>query len=373
MQQSPHQEQHRRPYRSACFKWVPSDDQQLEAVERSLLRGLTYKQQVLAGINTIASTSPSSSNHKCAVVLLHGFAGGLGVWAQNWASLAEKYTVYAMDLPGFARSTRDAPAMPFVTPEDAMSYYEQHLDRWFHEASIPNDHHVVLVGHSFGAYIAAQYVSRKLAVREQIRTQPFVHHLILADPWGVPAPQAEDLDLSKLPLKFRMMMKAFYAFHPLTALRLAGPWGPGLLPKLRPDFAGRWDSHLADPLVFYDYTFHCNARSPPTGEAAFRACCVGRGYALQPLSVVLPERFRAAVDSPLTRDILPAVTVLYGDDTWMTKSAGFAVVKFLRETLGMNAKAAVISSAGHQLNTDNASEFNAKLSAAIDGTLSSEY
>eukprot|EP00961_Rhodomonas_salina_P218127 2947175-Rhodomonas_salina.3 len=40
-----------------------------------------------------------------AVVLLHGFGGGLALWAQNLRGLASSYTVYALDLPGHAGSS----------------------------------------------------------------------------------------------------------------------------------------------------------------------------------------------------------------------------------------------------------------------------
>lgn len=389
---------HRRPERKSCFQWVPSDVEQLQETERQLLSGLVFEQRTIAGINTISSPRTSKSPLRKTVILLHGFGGGLGVWAQNWKHLSERYHVHAIDLPGFARSVR-TPAPKMTDTETAMVWYEQRLEQWLTEAagSALLSEDITLVGHSFGGYIAAQFVTKRLErhmLQQQRQQHPFVpiQHLVLADPWGVPPRSAEEEAKRPMPLRIRVALRLFYAFSPLAVLRAAGPWGPNFLPKVRPDFAGRW-SNLPDPMIFYDYTYHCNALTPPTGEKAFKACCEGRGFAKEPLATIIPQRFdrllsfTRSIHDPLERGVLmkmvPHTTIMYGEHTWMTKSAGFdmalAVRQLLHEantsttssptTRSPKVVCATVSDAGHQLNTDNVDEFNAKLVSAIEEQL----
>ncbi|CUG91430.1 Hypothetical protein, putative [Bodo saltans] len=327
-------QQHARPIRSRFFQWVPTDDEQVRLVEQRILAGLVYTQRIVAGINTISSPSwdRENSGKKHTVVLVHGFAGGLGCWAQNWESLSKVYNVHAIDLPGFGRSVRDDRS--FDGPQDAMKYYFDALHKWFGEVGIPPNQPITVVGHSFGGYVLSHYTmellwrKRKLedaleapvldhellaspapkvppsssckksshnsaksqqqdtTVPKVVIPPPNIVHLVLADPWGVP-PKYKRV----LPFKFRVLIKLFYKVSPLAILRCAGPWGPNLLPKVRPDFAERWD-HLPDPLIFYDYTYHSNAQTPATGELAFQACCEGAAFARLPLLLYIPEMLR---------------------------------------------------------------------------------
>lgn len=467
---------HTRPLRSRFFQWVPTDDQQVRVVEQRLLSGLTYTERNLAGINTISSASwdSPSNGKKATVVLIHGFAGGLGSWAQNWDALTKHYNVHAIDLPGFGRSMRDDRS--FKGPQDAMRYYYDALHKWFGEAGIPPHQPITLVGHSFGGYISSHYAmemlwrKRKLedatgsvvadhmclashvpaakvkpssscsknhnaaapptssspqdtAIPKVAVPPPNIVHVVLADPWGVPPKHKREM-----PLKFRILIKLFYKMSPLAIVRCAGPWGPNLLPKVRPDFAERWN-HLPDPLIFYDYTYHCNAQTPATGELAFQACCEGAAFAKLPLMLYLPTMLKSiasGVDTtdqlfeatasnkndnkkkghdedvaaappaptPVTmtdragktpktpntgsgsvfaaggskpqRSALPNLTLLHGDHTWMDTAMYQRLVdQIVADGTVGNVSIGSIVNAGHQLNTDNADDFNDKLDEAI--------
>jgi pimeloyl-ACP methyl ester carboxylesterase len=326
-----------RPKRTRLFQWVPTDEEQHLRAEQAMLapiRGL-YEQKSIAGINTLASTNATSGG--TTTVLLHGFAGGVGQWVPQWRSIRQFTNLYAIDLPGFGRSKRVRTS--FKTESDAINYYVDQLDKWFDESGIKGP--VNLVGHSFGGYIAAQY-----AVRRHAR----ISKLVLADPWGVPPKPSEQ---RQLPLKYRILLKLGFQWgNPLGLLRGLGPWGPTLLPKYRKDFAARWSGYHDNANVFYDYVYHSNANGHCTGEQAFAACAdVDSGlYARLPLLKSIPDAL--PLETPMY--------LIYGDETWMDKAAGYALADmFLKR--GGTTELISVPYAGHQVNVDNPEEFNRAL------------
>ena len=74
----------------------------------------------------------------------------------------------------------------------------------------------ILLGHSFGGYLASAYA---------IRYPNRLHHLVLADPWGFPE-KPPDLDRNgQVPIWIKMVAAVMQPFNPLAGLRAAGPWG----------------------------------------------------------------------------------------------------------------------------------------------------
>ena len=359
-------ERYQRPHRKGWFQWIPTDRGQLRATECAMLVHLRspYQQRTIAGLNTITltaraaaaggSTTSSQAHH---VLFLHGFGGGLAAWLPNLdplvaelalAPFASPCYVHAVDMPGFARSDRTW--RNFVDDKKAMSFMTESLLAWCGEMGIsPESSRLDIIGHSFGGYIAAQF-----ALQHPER----VSHLFLADPWGVPICDESEWKNRRIPIRFRIGLALYRFGLPLWVLRAVGPMGPRLLPRFRPDFAERWKPHIDDVNKFFDYTYHCNADRNALGEHAFQMC--GRHdipvYARQPLAAHLPAGLSVNVQ----------LTVAYGENTWMRRDAGERMVQQMQRAAPEASRAIhIISEAGHQINTDNAPDFNRLLIAVI--------
>jgi pimeloyl-ACP methyl ester carboxylesterase len=76
--------------------------------------------------------------------MIHGMGAGLAFYALNFDELAKNRTVYAIDLPGFARSSR----CKFNSkPEEAEKQYVRAIEDWRQKVGIGK---MCLLGHSFG-------------------------------------------------------------------------------------------------------------------------------------------------------------------------------------------------------------------------------
>ena len=102
------------------------------------------------------------------VVLVHGLSGSTRWWSRNIPALAERYSVYLLDLPGFGAMRRLRSR--FVLAEAA-----SWLSAWMEAVGLESAH---LVGHSMGGYVCVRLAARGPEV---------VRRLVLVAPAGVPA------------------------------------------------------------------------------------------------------------------------------------------------------------------------------------------
>ena len=332
-----------------------------------------------------------------SIICVHGFCGGVANWLPVWRAFAAANDVYAFDLPGFARSERPRGVRGFASAEASLEWFLSYFERWFEamgfgtvDHSLPdaerarlaverrrarsstttccpaeknvskagssgsNSEEIVLVGHSFGGYLCAQFA---------LRHPHLVDRVVLADAWGIRrADQEENAKRrAKLPplttlagLKAIVLDVACNNLLWGSMLRFFGPLTPFLLPRARPEFTAAWAPHLDDPRHFYDYTYHCNARPHMIGEVGVNA------LRLAPLSARLPLidqfcRFSRAV----------RWHVLYGDRSWMVSDDAIELVKGLNEgaaaeegaSLPCVATYGLVAGAGHQIAVDNAKGF----------------
>ena len=209
------------------------------------------------------------------IVLLHGFGGGVGLWSLNLDQLSVDRPVYALDLPGFARSSR--PAFSTV-PGEAEQQFVDLIEDWRKEIGLNEP--FILLGHSFGGFISAAYA---------IRYPTYIKQLVLVDPWGF-GRKPEDWQTSRMqriPPRLRSFSTMLMKMSPLTGLRIAGPFGiifkcylfvnssfsfssigVRIMKYFRPDLRAKYETLFDDDRILV-YLYHCNAQMP-TGEQGFR-------------------------------------------------------------------------------------------------------
>jgi pimeloyl-ACP methyl ester carboxylesterase len=292
------------------------------------IRGL-FEQTHIGNLNTIYSINDAATTPP--VLLLHGFAGGCALWMCNWAALAEKHTVYAVDLPGFARSAR----IPYKgsSPLESIEYFMHQLEEWVKLSGIQTP--FVLAGHSLGGYLSTQFAYRH---------PELIARLILVDPWGVPTSPRRKVE--DLPWKYRVAASVIGMFNPLAAVRVMGPWAPDTFAARRPDIAMKYTAFFTDNHIVPDYIFHCNGDTP-CGEAAFFYMYEGMAYARLPLENDFLEKMSPTIP----------VAFIYGDQTWMDSSAGARLAK----AFPGKADFMLISDAGHNVFSDNHLEFSQRV------------
>ncbi len=168
------------------------------------------------------------------LVLIHGFGGGLGLWSVNLDQLCLDRPVYALDLPGFAHSSRPE----FSTdPLEAEQQFVDMIEEW--RIGIELNKPFILLGHSFGGFLSAAYA---------IRYPKYIKQLVLIDPWGF-GRKPEDWQTSRMqriPSSLRSFSTVLMKFSPLSGLRIAGPFGKE---------KKRFDFHF---VLFFFYANRCS-------------------------------------------------------------------------------------------------------------------
>lgn len=130
----------------------------------------------------------------------------------------------------------------------------------------------------------------------------------MADPWGFPAKpdNMESILPAKKSIGVRVATTIGPYINPLGLVRAAGPMGPGLIAKVRPDLVSKFQALNQDGVAnIAEYIYHCNAQNP-TGEEAFRTMMNLFGWAKNPMCNRIHELNSA----------MP-MTLMYGDNTWL--------------------------------------------------------
>jgi len=314
---------------STFWRWVKTSLYLQEKAESDILRSVCTKQpeQLKVFIDDQTFIHTLKVGEGPPLVLLHGFGAGSALWAKNLDSLSKSFTVYAIDLLGFGRSSR--PCFTGTSCLEAESFFVDSIDLWRSQLGLTR---FTLLGHSLGGYIAACYA---------LDREKHVEHLVLADPWGIP--QSPERVGTRLPFTWKLVGKLLSNVSPFTIVRAAGPKGRSLIGKVRPDLGEKWAAYVPDSNLIFDYIYHSNAQTPASGEDAFYCLTLPFGFARDPLINRLPS---------LSKRV--PVAFLYGEHSWMDSSVG----QHLCDTMGDHVTLDLIPEAGHHIYIDNAEYFN---------------
>jgi len=261
------------------------------------------------------------------LVMIHGFGGGIGIWIGNLDVLAKHFTIYAIDIIGFGRSSR--PLFTGTTPEHSEQWFLEALESWIKALELSN---FILLGHSFGGYLSAIFT---------IRNPKKVSRLILADPWGVPL-KPEVTQKSKSWRGQAIHLAANVVTSPFSILRALGPVGPSLIDRFRPDLKEKFSEFITDTNIISSYIYHCNAQFP-SGESAFWHLHIPFGWAKLPLVNRLHQ---------ISEDI--PITAIYGADTWMDINSMYKLLPILKS----RTELVLLPDAGHHVYIDSCPLFN---------------
>ncbi|KAL6100122.1 abhd5 [Pungitius sinensis] len=329
--------------------WCPTSPSHLKDAEEKMLKSVNrpFSRQHVRISNgdylwTLAfSTRPQAGSppgppapHRSPLVLLHGFGGGLALWAQNLDCLSSSGPVYALDLLGFGRSSRPQFS---ADPEGAEGQFVEALEEWREKVGLEE---MVLLGHNLGGYLSAAYT---------LKYPQRVKHLVLVEPWGFPA-RAENPNHHSIPVWIRAMGAVMSPFNPLAGLRLAGPLGPMLVQTIRSDFKQKYSSVFEDNTVS-DYIYHLNAQTP-SGETAFTNMTIPYGWAKRPM---LERIGQVQAHIP--------VSFIYGSRSSIDSHSGYAFKKTRPDV-----QITVIRGAGHYVFADQPDDFNQTVLRILAGT-----
>ena len=339
------------------FKWVPTSREDLACAEDALLaniHGQFYHHTVRTPqceINTISSVAPGSpSEKKDVVLLLHGFGFG----CVQWAAMAQIAEVHAIDMPGFGRSGHPV-LHSNISSSEALIFLIQVVEEWMKAALLntaatdnENDprRRVILVGHSFGGYVAG-----KFAVNYPHR----VKKLILIDPFGLDVPPQEQVDgfwdgvSRKERLKIWAAKRVFYNIGTPNMLRALGPYGADILKNRKGAvMAQKWSHVLSEPQALADYIYHANVHGE-SGWFLLSKLVHGIGAGIgEGFHILLPLR------EDLTRRLSPEISLdfILGARSWIPHLPAQTIVGERDGHLGTTTRIVVVPNAGHHVYVD---------------------
>jgi len=106
------------------------------------------------------------------LVIIHGYGGSSVLMYRLFKDLSRKFRVIAIDILGMGSSSR--PPFDCQTPDEADKYCMEFLEKW--RLAMKDLDFFVLVGHSYGGYLAGTYASLY---------PHFIKKLILLSPLGL--------------------------------------------------------------------------------------------------------------------------------------------------------------------------------------------
>ncbi|KAK8354121.1 hypothetical protein V6Z11_A05G198800 [Gossypium hirsutum] len=268
----------------SVLRWIPTSTDHIIASEKrllSLVKTLYVQELVNIGsgppgskvrwfrsssneprfINTVTFDSKEGSP---TLVMVHGYAASQGFFFKNFDYLANRFKVIAIDQLGWGGSSR--PDFTCKSTEETEAWFIDSLEEWRKAKNLSN---FILLGHSFGGYVAAKYA---------LKHPEHVQHLILVGTAGL---SSESDTTYEWVTRFRATWRGAILSHlwesnftPQKIIRGLGPWGPDLVRKYT---AARFTNRYSPEGVFTeeesrllsDYVYHTSA-AKASGELCLK-------------------------------------------------------------------------------------------------------
>ncbi|CAH2078101.1 unnamed protein product, partial [Thlaspi arvense] len=299
------------------LRWVPTSTDFIIAAEKRLLSILKtpyVQEQVNIGsgppgskirwfrsssdearfINTVTFDAKEDAP---TLVMVHGYGASQGFFFRNFDALASRFRVIAIDQLGWGGSSR--PDFTCKSTEETEAWFIDSLEEWRKSKNLSN---FILLGHSFGGYVAAKYA---------LKHPEHLQHLVLVGPAGF---SAESDSKSERLTKFRATWKGAVLNHllesnftPQKLVRGLGPWGPGLVNRYT---SARFGAHSEGTVLteeesrlLTDYVYHTLA-AKASGELCLKYIFSFGAFARKPL-------FQSASEWKVP------TTFIYGVHDWM--------------------------------------------------------
>jgi pimeloyl-ACP methyl ester carboxylesterase len=215
------------------------------------------------------------------IVLLHGYGGGAAIFFSVIKILAENYRVISVDLPGMGMSSR--PPFEAEQEAEAKDFFIKPLERLFDHLGLSR---FILLGHSFGGFIASCYA---IAHPDQIESLILVSTVgIASEPvlTTLSANKYQDNWLAQGMFNFVSFFWERKFLSPGKLISLYGPASKSFLDSYMQKFL----KHTAQPIrkYFVKYIEMINLL-PPSGEFALTVLFRPGVWAVTPLSQSLKK------------------------------------------------------------------------------------
>lgn len=296
-------------------------------------------------INTVTFDSKEGSP---TLVMVHGYGASQGFFFRNFDALAAHFKVIAIDQLGWGGSSR--PDFTCKSTEETEAWFIDSLEEWRKAKNLSN---FILLGHSFGGYVAAKYA---------LKHPEHIQHLILVGPAGF---ASENDYKSEWLTRFRATWKGAILNHlwesnftPQKIVRGLGPWGPDLVRKYTSArFGSRTQGSVLtedESRLLTDYVYHTLA-AKASGELCLKYIFSFGAFARMPL-VQRASEWKVPT------------SFIYGFQDWMN----YEVAQEARKHMRVPCEIIRVPQAGHFVFIDAPDRFHSAVLYACRRFLSSD-
>uniref|UniRef100_A0A2P2INZ4 1-acylglycerol-3-phosphate O-acyltransferase n=2 Tax=Rhizophora mucronata TaxID=61149 RepID=A0A2P2INZ4_RHIMU len=285
-------------------------------------------------INTITFDSKEGSP---TLVMVHGYAASQGFFFRNFDALASRFKVIAIDQLGWGGSSR--PDFTCKSTEDTEAWFIDSFEEWRKAKNLSN---FILLGHSFGGYVAAKYA---------LKHPEHVQHLILVGPAGFSSesdPKSEWLTQFRATWKGAILNHLWESnFTPQKVVRGLGPWGRDLVHRYTNARFGVYATGKIlteeESKLLTDYVYHTLA-AKASGELCLKYIFSFGAFARMPL-------LQSASEWKVP------TTFIYGFQDWMN----YQGAQEARKHMKVPCEIIRVPQAGHFVFIDNPTGFHSSV------------